>query len=70
MARLRKSRAVKYTPDYRGVPTHACPCGEKTFEILAVFDDYEIALYTTDATCHACGSLITAPTPQIGRAHV
>ena len=63
MGRLRKQPAVKHTPNYRGVPTHACPCGEMTFEILAVFEDYEIALYTTEAKCHGCGALVTAPTP-------
>ena len=63
LSRLRKSRDVKYSADYRGVPTHACPCGEKTFQVLAIFDDFEIALYTTDAKCHSCGALVTVPTP-------
>jgi len=47
--------------NYRGVPTHACPCGEKVFIIHATFDDYEISLYGLDAECSACGALVTAP---------
>ena len=65
IARLLKSRAKQpnNVTDYRGVPTHACPCGEKVFQILACFDDYEISLYTLDAKCANCGALVTAPTP-------
>jgi hypothetical protein len=63
IARLFGSRAVKSTADYRGVPTHACPCGQKVFEVLVVFDDYEISLYTLDGKCVECGALVTVPTP-------
>jgi hypothetical protein len=47
--------------NYRGVPTHACPCGEKVFIIYATFDDYEISMYGLNAECSACGALLTAP---------
>ncbi len=57
--RWRKPKPAK--ANYRGVPTHACPCGEKVFIIRATFDDYEISLYQLDAECSACGALLTAP---------
>ena len=51
----------------RGVPTHACPnCGHVIFKIKAIFDEYEIALWFTDAECDECGTLLTAPTPADG----
>lgn len=51
----------------RGVPTHACPnCGHVIFRIKAIFDEYEIALWFTDAECNECGTLLTAPTPADG----
>ena len=63
-ARLRRAFGVKQQSsraDYRGLPTHACPCGEKVFRILATFDDFQISLYVLDAECNACGALLTAP---------
>ena len=54
-------RKPKAKPDYRGVPTHACPCGEMTFFIRAVFEDYAIALYGLDGECVSCGALVTVP---------
>jgi len=60
LSRAKQSISV---PDYTGMPTHACPCGEKTFELLAVFEDYEIVLYSTTVKCHSCGAKLTAPTP-------
>jgi len=52
-------------PDYRGIPTAVCLCGSTLFKITASFDDeYNVALYLLDnATCYACGALVTAPTP-------
>ena len=66
LARL--SRAIykrKHTgkADYRGIPTHACPCGSMTFYVIAVFDNFEISLYALDAECYSCGALVTVPTP-------
>lgn len=53
------------TGDYRGHPTHACPCGGTLFVICTVFDrDTRLpGLYLLDAMCAHCGALVTAPTP-------
>jgi len=52
------------TLDARGVPTHACPnCGHLVLKIKAMFENYDIALWFTDAECDDCGTLLTAPTP-------
>ncbi len=55
----RKPKQAK--ANYRGVPTHACPCGEKVFIVHATFDDYEISMYGLNVECSACGALLTAP---------
>lgn len=51
-------------PDYRGVPTQSCPCGNNTFYVVAWFneDNYTVAGYLTDAVCASCGALVTACT--------
>lgn len=50
--------------DIRGIPTHACPnCGCVVFNIRAIFDEYDIALWFTDGECSDCGALLTVPTP-------
>lgn len=51
-------------PDYRGLPTQTCPCGNETFYLTAWFnaDTYEVAGYLTDALCTACGAMVTACT--------
>lgn len=61
ISRLWRKPEAKAKANYRGMPTHACPCGEKVFIIHATFDDYEISLYGLDAECSACGALVTAP---------
>jgi hypothetical protein len=43
--------------------THVCICGSHTWKILATFDDYEIASYSTDMYCGECGAYAIAPTP-------
>ena len=58
---LRRRKPKQARANYRGLPTHACPCGEKVFRILATFDDYEISMYGLDAECNSCGALLTAP---------
>ena len=67
LARLRRAVRVKRKhtgkTDYRGIPTHACPCGSMTFYVIAVFEDFEISLYALDAECYSCGALVTVPTP-------
>lgn len=54
---------VLVKPDYRGLPTHACPCGCEMMKISCVFMDGEVAFYLLDAECYECGALLTAPTP-------
>lgn len=50
--------------DLRGVPTNACPvCGGRIFTVGAMFDNYDIAAWFTDARCAACDTLLTAPCP-------
>lgn len=50
--------------DTRGIASHEClNCGGDTFKILAKFEDYEIAWYTTSAYCASCGAACTVPTP-------
>ncbi len=43
--------------------TSVCPCGCKLFRIIASFDDYEIASYSTDGECLECGTYVKVPTP-------
>lgn len=42
---------------------HECPCGSNMWRIVAVFDDYELATYFTDAECVFCGTRAKVPTP-------
>lgn len=60
---LSRAKREPVKANYRGLPTHACPCGEKVFIVHAVFDDGEISLYGLDVECSACGAYLTAPTP-------
>jgi hypothetical protein len=48
--------------DLTGPPIHECICGSNMFWVVAVFEDYEISTYFTDAICVHCGSHLTAPT--------
>lgn len=50
--------------DYRNFgPVRICPCGSEWFNVKCKFDeDYEIGIYFTDATCVACGSIVTVVT--------
>lgn len=57
----RKKRTAKN--DFRGIPTHACPCGSTLIKVACVFEYGEIVLWFTDAECALCGARITAPTP-------
>lgn len=49
--------------DIRGFPTHVCPCGCNIWNVMVVFDNFEIAQYFLDMECANCGSIATAPTP-------
>jgi hypothetical protein len=44
-------------------PVHACTCGCTMFNILAAFEDYDIAWWHLDGTCANCGNLVTIPCP-------
>ena len=51
------------TIDQTGIPTHECfNCGSNLFNIVATFENYEIAMYMCEATCAMCNSELTAPT--------
>lgn len=50
--------------DLRGVPANACPaCGSRVLVVRALFDNYDIAAWFTDASCAECHTLLTAPCP-------
>ena len=54
----------KFGTDLRSLgPIHACPCGSQVFNIMAAFEDYELAWYHLDATCVNCGNLVIVPCP-------
>jgi hypothetical protein len=50
-------------PDYRGLPTHVCPCGCFIIKVSCVFEEGSVVFYLLDAECYECGALLTAPTP-------
>lgn len=62
LKRKRKQAVVKH--NYRGIPTHACPCGSVLLNVKCIFDAGEIAMWFVDAECAMCGALVTAPTPE------
>jgi hypothetical protein len=51
--------------DLQGLPTTACICGCKVFNINVMWDDYErtVAWYDLRQVCKDCGTVSTAPTP-------
>lgn len=53
-----------YGADLRALgPVHACTCGCTMFNIMASFEDYDIAWWHLDGTCANCGNLVTIPCP-------
>jgi hypothetical protein len=62
LKRKRKQAVVKH--NYRGIPTHACPCGSILINVKCIFESGEIVMWFTEAECAMCGALITAPTPK------
>ena len=62
LKRKRKQSVVKH--NYRGIPTHVCPCGSLLFKVKCIFEEGSIVLWFTDAECELCGALITVPTPE------
>ena len=61
LKRKRKQGVVKQS--FRGIPTHACPCGCVLMRVNCIFENGEIVMWFTDAECVMCGALLTAPTP-------
>jgi len=52
--------------DPTGIPTAQCPnCGDMWMNVPVFFDPdtYEVAAWGTEASCYACDTPITAPTP-------
>lgn len=59
---------VKYEdtrPNLKGVPTMACICGSRVFNLRVMWDEStrEIGWYDLEQECFNCGMLLTAPTP-------
>jgi hypothetical protein len=44
-------------------PVHACTCGCTMFNIMASFEDYDIAWWFLEGTCANCGNMLTIPCP-------
>lgn len=56
--------ANEETIDQRGIPTHECfNCGSNMFEVIAIFENYNISSWLLDGKCAECGSQITVPCP-------
>lgn len=51
--------------DYRGIPTHECPCGSNWILVCTVFDPETKlpGLYMLDGMCASCGALLTIDIP-------
>jgi len=49
-------------PDYRGMPTSECVCGNGLFLIVATFDQSNmISGYYLDGVCTWCGAIVSVP---------
>lgn len=60
---MRRRKPKRRRADYRGLPTHACPCGSAVMRISCIFEEGTVVWYLLDAECYECGALLTAPTP-------
>lgn len=51
--------------DTRGMPSRNCLCGHDTFKVLVRLDEEnEIAWYSLNGYCEACGAAVTIPAPD------
>jgi len=53
-------------PNFRGIPTAACPnCGSDWLKVVVVFDKdtYEMDAWGLDGECFSCGTLLTVVCP-------
>lgn len=66
VSRLKRKRKSSMLANYRGIPTHVCPCGSRLFKVGCMFEENEISLWFTDAECALCGAQVTVPTPADG----
>lgn len=66
VSRLKRKPKSSMLANYRGIPTHVCPCGSRLFKVGCMFEDNEISLWFTDAECALCGAQVTVPTPMDG----
>jgi hypothetical protein len=53
--------------DIRGRATTICPCGCNVWNLKTIFEEEtgEIDMYFLDMECALCGTLATAPTPEV-----
>ena len=66
VSRLKRKPKSSMLANYRGIPTHVCPCGSRLFRVGCMFEENEISLWFTNAECAECGALVTVPTPVDG----
>ena len=66
VSRLKRKPKPSMLANYRGIPTHVCPCGSRLFKVGCMFEENEISLWFTDADCALCGAQVTVPTPVDG----
>lgn len=50
---------------FKDTVTEACLCGNRTFVIVAMFDEGTIAGWFVDARCFACGAWYKVPAPVV-----
>lgn len=60
---IRDFEGTGQSMDLSDTIVHVCPCGSHLFKIVASFDNYEIATYSTDGECLECGTRVKVPTP-------
>lgn len=66
LSMLKRKPKPSMLANYRGIPTHVCPCGSRLFRVGCMFEENEISLWFTNAECAECGALVTVPTPVDG----
>lgn len=66
VSRLKRKQKSSTVANYRGIPTHVCPCGSRLFRVGCMFEENKISLWFTDAECASCGAQVTVPTPADG----
>ena len=64
LARITKRPTTKNNIDITGIPTLACICGSKMFNITVMWDEgtRTVSWYDLRQECKVCGAVTTAPT--------